>query len=289
MINYPELFRLATMLPHIDVVRLRNDAIKDQSIENAWTMKIDEMLAIAVREAVKHIEETGKPPTDSDLFAKFFMLHSLGVMKNALERTEHEAPKRAKLAKPVPLQVPSSMLELKALYKAFTKQGYIPPKQRALADKVKKSFFKSIRRSWLHHSSDFLNGKTFNQDDAVQAFKKELKLPRAQAQTIVQTQTTTYYSEVRRAVYEKSPDVVGWLYTAVRDFATTKWCESRRGIVYHVGTSILDAETPANHWNCRSGLLPLTDHNPLHSKLLHDPKLAREKHSCEPLPVGWRR
>ncbi len=286
--NNAALERYALVLPPADIVSLTASATEAQRIEDFWRTELERTLDKLTKQFVAYFEATGKWPEDTPIFDQFFMVHSLNVMADAFKHT-HKSPVdfSTRLAKPIPQKVPRSMRELKLLYEQFKKTGAIPAKQKALADKVKKAYYESVKRCWLRNSDDFLHGKSFDQNKAIRAIKLNLGLPRAHAQTIVQTQTTTYYNEVRREIYDESPDVVAWLYAAVRDFATTKWCSSREGLVYTKGDPITDKETPSNHWNCRSEMLPLTEHSPRHTRLVNDKALARRNNSCEPLPNGW--
>lgn len=288
--NNEALARYALILPPADIVSLRASATEAQRIETFWKQKLEHTMDLLAHQVAHFIDVHGELPTDTPIFDQFFMVHSLNVMADAMKHTTTSPYDfGARLAKPVQTKMPRSLRDLRVMYEKFKKQGIMPAKQKALADKVKKAFFESVRKCWLRNSEDFRVGKAFDQIKAVRAIKNNLDLPRAQAVTIVQTTTTSYYNETRMEIYDQSPDVIAWLYAAVRDFATTKWCKTRDGLVYMKTDSITGAETPSNHWNCRSEMLPLTLHNPRHTRLVNDKALARRNNSCEPLPNGWSR
>ncbi len=105
--------------------------------------------------------------------------------------------------------------------------------------------------------------------------------------TIVETETTRHYNTTRVNTYNQIETVVGYLFVAVRDAATTKWCRSRNGMVVLKGTKEARASCPPCHWNCRSELLPLSRLNPAHRKLLENMSLRPENRVLVPLPDGW--
>jgi uncharacterized protein with gpF-like domain len=104
---------------------------------------------------------------------------------------------------------------------------------------------------------------------------------------IVATETTRYYNDVRHEIYSQSEDINHFLFMSIRDFRTTEWCKTRNGLVYKKEDPLYLREKPPCHWNCRSEMVPLTDVNPRHEKMINDPSIARRNNKCKPLPPGW--
>jgi SPP1 gp7 family putative phage head morphogenesis protein len=192
---------------------------------------------------------------------------------------------------------PRNMRELRELYDFFRKN---PEARKRFADQAKK-----IRKLYLKKINEYVRQRTGAIDVGAEAneqsspfrkvtraeiaveVKKKVAVAYSRAKMTLETETTRNYNATRRAVYDTSPDVTHYLFVAVRDFRTTKWCKSRDKLVYKKGDPLLDKETPPIHWNCRSEMLPLTPQNPVHLRLINSKEHSRRNHSCEPMPRGW--
>ncbi len=189
---------------------------------------------------------------------------------------------------PPPIKIPKTFAGLRQIYDRYRRTGYLPPHQKNIAERLKRYYIDRCQSVWKKHAKDFLAGKQFNQSVLQQILAKEGDMAKSRAEQISNTETTNYYNASRKEVYDRSPDVTHYLFVAIRDRATTKWCRSRQGLVFTKGTKLCDYNTPACHWNCRSEMLPLTPANPRHFLLIENQSLRAEKNSLFPLPPGWR-
>jgi SPP1 gp7 family putative phage head morphogenesis protein len=282
-------------LSQVDQARLRNAADRAQVLENAWRAKAQRQISRYTEMTLAEIQRTGKLP-NSFGFVDFYDLlveHSFNVSIEAARLAEsdlerHVDPSFKRLRIDRGTRLPSSLRELFKLWDLYRKGEYRPRRQRILADRLRKRFLDKVQDVYRKHSASFHSGEVADQERAVAKMRDIGRITGSRARMIVETETTYYYNQQRRAVYDQSPDVVGYLFLSVRDAATTKWCRSRSGLVYRRGDPLLDDETPPIHWRCRSEVLPLTRQSPSHRKLLDDPKLERRRHRCEPLPKGWK-
>jgi SPP1 gp7 family putative phage head morphogenesis protein len=295
-VNEAALAQLARVLPAADIVRLRESAQRADTLEAQWAWRLRALFSRINREMLDAVSRTGELPAyvpSLDALDEYFLDHAFAVMSSALSiehapRARRDVP-RAKLWKPKKTRqrMPRTLPELRALWDQYRKAKKIPKRIAKHAEKVRKLYLKTVQDLWKKHGDDFIRGKVFHREAATRAFREELKLPQARAQMTMETETTRYYNGVRRSVYDASVDVTHYLYVPIRDFATTKWCRSRDGIVFKKGDPLLDRETPPIHWNCRSEILPLTMQNAQHRALILDMSRARRRRSCEPLPAGW--
>lgn len=237
---------------------------------------------------------TGQLDLDYIDFSDIAMTHSLDVMRQALDDSVDFMPRvpdekrLAKAASPPPkAKVPTNFKELRILWDKFRKKKYIPPRQRSIAERVKKAYLKRVQAEWVKHGEGFRSGETAVRNEAVSAIMKGADVAYARAKMIVETETTYYYNKTRRAVFDQSADVTHYLFMAIRDHRTTEWCKSRHGLVYAKDDPLLKAESPPVHYNCRSEILPLTELNPRHKAMIDDPARRRRNHKCKPLPPEW--
>lgn len=289
----PETKVILSRLGKGDIVRLRQSAAEAQGLEDRWKSAFLNYLQSCSRELVYFLERDDEMPDLSGLdFTNLVMGSYFDVMKVAAETANSHLellhdPSRH-FAKQKGLQLPRSLGSIRELYDLWQTKGYVPKHQQVLADKIKATYLKKVQDVWERYSGDWRNGKNGVVEDLKAEMQQAARVGYSRASTIVETETTNHYNRVRREIYDQSPDVVAYLFVAVRDHATTKWCKSRNGLVYHRGDPHLILETPAIHWNCRSEILPLTRFNPRHLALINDPSLDRRNNRCEPLPKGWR-
>jgi SPP1 gp7 family putative phage head morphogenesis protein len=176
-----------------------------------------------------------------------------------------------------------------ALWDQWRKRKKVPPRQQKIADKVKKSYIKKIQQVVKKYQEKIRKGEVIEKKEISDYIRDNSKAESARAKTIVETETTRYWNTIRKNVYDESEDVTHYLFMAIRDMATTKWCKTRTGLVYAKGDPLLEKEKPPCHWNCRSEILPLTPQNPKHKKIIDDKSRWRRNHSPEPLPHGWNK
>lgn len=157
------------------------------------------------------------------------------------------------------------------------------------AKKIKDQYLRKCQSVWDRHSQDFRTGKVFDQREALKVITDASRGAAFRGKNIVETETTRYYNQARKSYFDQSPDVGFYLFLAIMDRATTKWCSTRHRIIYRKDDEITKKETPPLHWFCRSEMVPLSVLNPVHKKLIDNRSLWREnsRRKFEPLPKGW--
>jgi SPP1 gp7 family putative phage head morphogenesis protein len=276
------------MLGKEEVKRVYLSAQQVDRLEAKWRSNLKKLLDQYNQKVASALMNTGHMPLEID-FTEFYFDHAIEVMGEAV-RTTHanrEISKTKHLSSPPPLKIPRSFSDLQKLYDKWRKTGKAPKRIESLANKVKKAYYEKCQSVWSKHTEGFRAGETFNMKDAVSVIQKAGDKTYSRAKMIVETETTNYYNQTRREIYDQSPEVTHYLFLAIRDQATTKWCKTRHGLVYEKGKEVTDRETPAIHWNCRSEMVPLTKQNPKHAVLINDGSKRRENRSPEPLPKGW--
>jgi SPP1 gp7 family putative phage head morphogenesis protein len=293
-VNYAAIARLAQILPASDVAKLTASAHRADALERHWVRRLEQLTEAIIKRALEAFEHEQRAPQALGVdFDGFFLSHTFSTMAAALEDEGAKHPRELpaialeKRGLPNGDRVPRSLYELRKLWDYYRTHGKIPPRERALAAKIKRRFLTRIHDAFRKSADDFLQGKSFNRENAERVLREELREPYARAKMTVETETTRHYNQARRAVYDASTQVTHYLFVAVRDFATTKWCRSRDGLVYKKGDPLLNRETPPCHWYCRSEILPLTALNPQHLALIAEMARSRRTHQCEPLPPGW--
>lgn len=223
-----------------------------------------------------------------DTLLNVLVINSFKVMEDSIKSAEKKIGKRSKseLAAPPKGKIPRSLSGLMKMWDDYRNREYIPKRERELAKKIKAAYLKKVREVWLEESHGFRTGKT-TKETLTERIQKAAKAPYSRAKMIVETETTRYYNAARKSVYDTSNDVTHYLFIAIRDARTTKWCKSRDGLVYEKGSEYLKRETPPCHWCCRSEIIPLLLIIPSHLKLIHDKSLQRGNRKVVPLPRGW--
>lgn len=277
-------------LSEVEITELYRLAKKQDKIESKWVNQFLAELATIADYVILYVEQSGRiPGINSSIvdFEELVLHHSLSVCKDALESLER-MPKIPHLGAPPKGKVPRSLRELMDMWDRWRKRKVIPPRQKKIAATLKKAYLQKLNSVFEKYSEEFRQGKAFSSDRTRDFIHKATEATAARAKMIVETETTHYYNQVRRDFYDRSNDVTHYLFVTVRDSATTKWCSTRKGLVYKKGDPLLDDETPPIHWNCRSEILPLTPLNPRHKAIIEDKSKARRNHRCEPLPKDWK-
>lgn len=287
-INQQTISNLIKMLGSRESAGVIRMAKKVDALERKWQNEMAEHIREFTKEWMENAAETGRLRLDFVDFVPILMEHSRAITIAGIESTKEVRPVRAhRLAQAPKAAVPKSFRELRVWWDAYRKRNKIPPRQLAIAERLRTAYVQKCQEVWRANAQDFLSGITASKTEAVQAIMKGADVVVSRGKMIVETETTHYFNEARRTVYDQSPDVTHYLFVAVRDHATTKWCKSRQGLVYAKGDPLLDKETPPIHWNCRSELLPLTPANPNHLRLIEDKKRSRRNNSPEKLPPEW--
>lgn len=291
-----------TSLPRADQVRLKNSAKAAQRLEDLWTGRIIAALADLTPAMLTSLEQTGKPlPVDFEaLFIEHFFDVTIEAMRFAVSETEEHAyiPRRAgrSLALPPKAKIPNSLAEVMKLYDLWRRGKYKPKRAVVQAKEIKKEYLERVRSAWEKYSEPFRRGEVGSQQEVREKIQEAAQTTGSRAKTIVRTETTNYYNQARKEFYDESQDITHYLFIAIRDAATSQWCtprtidgyRGRSGLVYAKSDPLCDKERPGCHWNCRSEYLPLNRLNPAHLKFIQDLSIQRRRHTCYPLPNGWR-
>lgn len=277
-----ELTQLVGATDAAEMLRL---AKAQDKLESIWRKKFAQQINAITKEIISHAKKTDRLDFTNVNFDELVMEHSYRVMEQGIKSARLPAKQR-KLGK-VPAKIPKSLSELRKMWDQWRKKKTMPARQKQIAEKLKKAYINKVQSVWEKWGDAFREGKTAEKTEAIQKIITGAQVTQSRAKMIVETETTFYYNNMRRQIYDQSEDVTHYLFMALRDHATTLWCKTRTGLVYLKGDSILEDETPPIHWNCRSELLPLTPLNPVHKKLIDNESKQRRKHKCEPLPAGW--
>lgn len=268
-----------------------------ESLEFKWRRRLIELFGRLEEVSVSSIllNETIDPVYIGKAFEAFFFEQSMDVMRRALESVEKQMPSVSKgdstrmttIKKGA--RLPRNLRELMALWDDYRKRGKLPPRQKQIAERVKKAYLNKLQSVWEKHSDDFRKGKVATQEEIVEKIRQASRAQIGRSKMIVETENTRYFNGIRKDFYDQSADVTHYLFIAIRDAATTKWCKSRTGLVFKKGTNLFERNVPPCHWNCRSEIVPLTPMNKRHLALIQNPRLAAETHKLVPLPNGWNR
>jgi SPP1 gp7 family putative phage head morphogenesis protein len=235
---------------------------------------------------------------DDKIFERFVFANYIQTVVNAVDSTEREAEiiLSSKLTKRPPKAIlPGSLARIRELYDLYRKTGRLPKRIKDAAKRIKDQYLRKTQSAWRKYSYEYREGDVATQERVIQKIKDAANTAQARAKTIVRTETTNYYNQTRREIYDRSDAVTHYLFLAIRDQATTKWCtdrtvdgkRGRHGLVYRKDDPLTEKETPACHWNCRSEMVPLIPLNPRHKILIEDDKIQRRNNTCAPLPKGW--
>lgn len=260
------------------IVRMANRA---QEIEDQQVTRADTAISRALAEAAENLINGEEPKTPD--FEYVLMETYFKIAIEEAQEAEKDKP-RVHLA-----QGKITSGALRKAWAEYRKKRKPGKRQAAIAKKMRDRYLNAVKKWWEKRSEDFREGKVYDQKAVKKALINEVKLPSSQAQTIVRTETTRYQNEVRTQIYEQSEDITHFLFMAIRDTRTTKWCKTRHGIVLKKGTKIYDTTRPPLHWNCRSELLPLDKDNPVHERIIADESRKPENRSLAPLPKEFKR
>lgn len=293
-INQVNVEKAFTLVGSKHTLALIKMARKQERIELEWvkeTKKVNEQITKRILES---LVERGQAAFPVKILERLILSHYFRVVGSAADSAESETEAIDKrLAKP---PIPKSLKEIKAIFDRYRKTGQMPKGLKDMAQKIKEQYLKKTQSIWRQYSEDFRAGNEATQADVLRRVKKAADTVGSRAQTIVRTEGTNYYNSTRKEIYDQSDAITHYLFLAIRDQATTRWCSDkvtqgkrgRHGLVYPKDDPLTAKETPACHWNCRSEMVPLTPFNPRHKKLIEDYSKHRRQNNCHPLPEGWR-
>lgn len=300
-INKQNLIKAARLLgaKHARFIALQ--ARKQDKFESEWEVRSEAEVKKVHQKCIEKLLETGdlnsikKDVNFRDMVFQHYFYSVAAAMGVAESELEFLKDPNVRMSAPPKVQIPKTLETLRRMWDEYQKKGKMPARQKDLAEKIKQQYLKKVADVWRKYSEPFRSGDVFNQEAAKTKFEEAAKVTQSRAKTIVNTETTNYYNETRRTIYDQSDAITHYLFLAIRDQATTKWCSEhkvdgkrgRHGLVYKKGDPLTQKETPAIHWNCRSEMVPLTPFNPRHRKLIEDEKMHRRNNVCHPLPKGW--
>jgi len=283
-----------TLLSADDQAQLRRGARAAHRVEQRYSQRFDQIFDRLEQEAIRALETGAMEPPDLDV--TMVLLENVHDSIKAALETQPRLPtslaKGTPKAGPAPkIKIPTNPRELREWWDRVRK-GKAPARIQALAGRIKQAYLHTAQRLWVEYAEDFREGRAWSQELVRAQMKRAVAVGRHRARIIVATETTRYYNQARTGYYDQQDTVTHYLYVAVRDHRTTKWCKpgiGRDGIVYTKGTEVLERETPPTHYQCRSELLPLSPFNPNHRKLIEDQSRRRENRRPAPLLPGWNR
>lgn len=287
---YLEAIRnLEKMLGKAEARRIVKMAEEVEDQEKANRRRIEKAMEDIETRALGDLLRDGKVSSKTlEVLDQAMMWNWFSTMERAIRET-HYQEKSKRFSKLPKGTIPTSLEELKKLWDRWRKKKVMTQREKVLSDRVKKQYIKKVQDVWVKYSEDYRSGDVFTQQEIRRKIREAGKMPSARAATIANTETTRYWNQARKEIYDRSPDVTHYLFMAIRDARTTEWCKTRHGLVYEKDQEVTRREQPPIHWNCRSEIVPLTPTNSRHRELIEDPSKQRDRHRPKPLPPGWNR
>lgn len=273
------------MISSVELAELKRQAHQAEKLERIWIRKYRAYFDDITQRVTQDLLSHGRIDESLVDFEDLMMFQWYMVNREALSGATH----MYRLAGLPKGKAPRTIFEIMDAWKKWRKKGKAMPRQKAIAKKLKEEYLKRIKTVWKKYSEPFRTGNESDQKKAIDAIKTATQKSYGKSKTIATTETTRYYNEARRSYYDQSEDVTHYLFLAIRDHRTTKWCSTRTGLVYEKDSAYLERETPPCHWNCRSEITPLTPLNPAHKVLIDKASLQRKNRHPEPLPIGWNK
>jgi SPP1 gp7 family putative phage head morphogenesis protein len=265
-------------------------AKQTERFEKQWIAKVREFLKAYAYSDIVALDE-GRTVEEPDL-VDFFIEHYFNAKIMAYRQIEHgpSVPPNVKrmARKTYVRRAAKDLKELQEQMREFQKGRYKPRIGVASFKEIQKEYLGNLKEFWARKGQE-INNFYQSRKKVLEAFLDEPSMGRARAETIIRTETTRYQNEARTKFYNEVDDVTHYLFMAIRDHRTTKWCKTRHGLVYKKGSAIQNKETPPCHWSCRSEIVPLDPDNARHKRLIENESRSRENNSPEPLPKGWNR
>ncbi len=271
---------------HLIRMAFKTETFRQQWIRR-WKKVLDQINSITAYSFMMY----DAPPSDEEIESHilgFLNDHAKASIAKGLGDVYNPIDSKARLKK---FDVRRSLWDLQARWdKARAKKIF--KFNEKMTKQIKEQYLKKCQSVWNQYSQDFRQGektKVFDQEQAKHIITEASKGVHSRGNMIVETETTRYYNQARKSYFDSSPDVGYYLFLAIMDRATTKWCSTRHRIIYRKDDDVTTRETPPIHWNCRSEMVPLTPLNPVHKKLIDNRSLWREnsRRRFEPLPKGW--
>lgn len=258
------------------------------AVEQAYIRKAQKAISTSLPDIVWAIAQGSDPDQFAPDLEGLFVELWFEVMRQELPGEPKARPSAAQalLARP---KGPQTLKDLQKLYDAWRKGLWKPKRAASQGNKIREAYLGELQKWWKRRADDFLQGRTFNQNEVVAAARREVRRPLAEARTVVRTETTSYQNQSRRDRFDRLPGITHYLFLSIRDQRTTKWCQTRHGMVLEKNTKLLEENSPAVHWNCRSEIVPLDPDNPKHAQMIEDKSRRASNRKLEPLPKEFRR
>jgi SPP1 gp7 family putative phage head morphogenesis protein len=229
--------------------RAASDAVHlakaQDKVEAKWRRRMELEIKRVTEELLDNASKTGRMNFSEVDFRSIVMEQSFDVQQIAIRSTKVRPTVRAeRLAGPPKTAIPKSLRALREQWDLWRRKGKMPPRQRQIAEKLKKAYIEKVQSVWRKYSEEFRSGQTASQTEAVRNIYEGASVAYSRAKMIVETETTYYYNKARRDIFDESPDVTHYMFVALRDQATTDWCKTRQGLIYKKGDPLLDKETP---------------------------------------------
>lgn len=238
---------MINLLGHEDGMHIYHLAKKAEIMERKNSDDLQKAIKETINKISKAIHSTGRLPRDltkyMDAIDDAVMQMYFNTCYDAIRTGNKRAPsvRMAKLPKGT---IPSSLLDLRRKYDLYKKKKEMTPRQRQIADSLKKAYVKRVQSVWEKKSEPFREGEKPTLSEVKEFISQAAKVPAARANTISATETTRYYNEERVKRYSGSNDFTHFLYLAIRDHRTTKWCRTRHHKIFTKGTKLFEDNVP---------------------------------------------
>jgi SPP1 gp7 family putative phage head morphogenesis protein len=227
------LSNLNHLLPQSQLTEIARQADEADQLENYWCKRFTEFLDKVTADSLTQLFNMGKV-NENQFDFEFLLVWQMYMVKKKAFNSAHRLAKGD----------PKTIFDLMNEWKKWRRKRDIPRRQRVIAKKMKDDYFKKLKTVWQKHARDFLAGEVVDHSDIIRGIQKDLKKTYADAKTTARTETTLHYNKARRDFYDSNPDITHYLFLAIRDHRTTKWCATRTGLVYEKGSEYLKKETP---------------------------------------------
>ena len=132
-------------------------------------------------------------------------------------------------------------------------------------------------------------GDPIGRKELLRRIESTLHVGAVRADNIARTELTSAYNVGRVEMGRRSSLVEAFRFIPIEDNRTTDICRSRSGLIIPADdTALLNANTPALHFRCRSTLSPIMPRvNAAHRRMMADSERRAENRELVPLMPGW--
>lgn len=214
------------------------------------------------------------------------------VLVEAFDASKKEKPAqidaaRVKKLEKLPVGLPRSLKDLEKIFRDRRYWPKVMKRSRALTERLRKSYLDKLKRKFRDVIPQLRNGE-ISPEKAKKKMMEAWDASKSRVETIFRTETTTYFTKTQIAFFEGDDEIIGFLFSAVRDTSSTDICRTRHGLVYKPGSKELRENAPPCHYNCRSQFIALANVE-VNRKLLEDPSRDPDNRKVAALPNNWRK